>query len=561
MTNRPQSSSTAQRPVAHRRQWKIRQLLLSLVLACLLPGIVVAITLYIREYLIAREQITNNLISTARAMVQTVDGQLVRALDVAQTLASFGGHDYTDFVGFQNWARRIITETNAGINVVLSDRNGLQLLNTLVPLEELPVLMDPPSYIEQVFSLAQPQITPIFTGALLQRPVLSVNVPVIFNDEAIYSLSIGILPSSFDHILKAQNFPDAWVAGIFDNTGTIVARTLQPELFVGQKGAADYIANINSDLEGWTQSATLEGIPVTSVWSRSATTNWSVGIGIPTGQLERDLRQRMIWLGVIILSMLLIAVLLAYRVASLIADSVRELRVPAAALGHGDDVHMPELRIVETAQVASDIKVAAELLRNRESELLQARESYLQQLEFTVEQRTSELRLANQQLELLALTDVMTGLSNRNAANARLRQAFVSFKRSGKQYAVLFLDIDQFKKVNDSYGHETGDQVLKQLAQTLQHSVRSNDFVARFGGEEFLALLEDCDLAAAVLVAEKIRTTVATQVFPLVAHVSISIGIAMVKPDDASEDDAVRRADGALFQAKSDGRNCVRHHT
>ncbi|MDP2091465.1 MAG: GGDEF domain-containing protein, partial [Pseudohongiella sp.] len=235
-----------------------------------------------------------------------------------------------------------------------------------------------------------------------------------------------------------------------------------------------------------------------------------------------------------------------------------QLKAPAEALGRGESVQIPSLGIAESAQIAAALQNAAGLMQRRETELKQARASYLESLEQTVSERTQALQLANEKLEQLALTDVITGLNNRNAANIRLRQQFLSYKRSGLAYVVLFLDVDHFKLVNDKFGHETGDQVLRQLGNILLASVRGNDFVARFGGEEFLALLENCSAQDALKVAENIRMSVAAHHFPLVNDVTVSIGLAMVKADDNSEEEAVRRADKALYQAKADGRDCVR---
>ena len=556
--SQPQPPKPQTPQAAQRRQWNIRQVLLGLVMACLLPGVILTTALFVREYLLVRNQLTDNLITTARAMVQTVDSQLFRALDTAHAVASYPGFTEVDQDDFYDWVSVVINRSEIGMNMVLSDRLGRQVINTLIAPEEMPELIDDPGLVAPVLMSAQPVITPVFVGSLLRRPLLTASVPVVEEGDVIYSLGIGILPESFNPIIAAQEFPDSWIVAIFDNTGTIVARSVQPEVYVGQDGSPDFINSINSALEGVTTGTTREGIAVTSVWSRSAETNWSVGIGIPTGQLGAELRRSMAIPGLSMLLLLLIAVILAWRVARLISDSVSQLQAPADALGRGESVQIPQTGIAESAQIAEALQNAAGLLQRRESELKQARASYLESLEQTVSERTRALQLANEKLEQLALTDVMTGLSNRNAANNRLRQQFLSYKRSGQTYAVLFLDIDHFKLINDNFGHETGDQVLRQLGTILLSSVRSNDFVARFGGEEFLALLENCSEPDAQVVAENIRASVATHHFPLVDRVTISIGLAMVKPDDSSEEDAVRRADSALYRAKADGRDCVR---
>ena len=130
-------------------------------------------------------------------------------------------------------------------------------------------------------------------------------------------------------------------------------------------------------------------------------------------------------------------------------------------------------------------------------------------------------------------------------------------KRHGQPYAVLFIDIDRFKRINDTYGHETGDEVLRQLAQVLQGAARVTDFVARYGGEEFLVLLPDTSEAGALTLGEKIRQAVATQSFPVVGEVTVSVGVSVARGADKNEEEVVPRADKALYRAKSEGRNRV----
>lgn len=180
------------------------------------------------------------------------------------------------------------------------------------------------------------------------------------------------------------------------------------------------------------------------------------------------------------------------------------------------------------------------------------------ELEKKVEERTAELARAMKELDRLARQDVLTGLFNRLAANERLRSEFVSMKRSHSAYAVLMLDIDFFKQVNDTHGHAIGDQVLKNVAQTMRQTLRESDFSARFGGEEFLALLPATSLTAALQVAKKLRQAIEASPNPVAGTVTVSIGLALANPEQANEFEAVREADDALYRAKREGRNQVR---
>ncbi|MDD5030439.1 MAG: diguanylate cyclase, partial [Rhodoferax sp.] len=171
----------------------------------------------------------------------------------------------------------------------------------------------------------------------------------------------------------------------------------------------------------------------------------------------------------------------------------------------------------------------------------------------------ANLKLTDRQTELerLVRDDVLTGLPNRLAANERLHTEFVSMKRSNEGYAVLMMDIDFFKRVNDTHGHAVGDQVLRGVAKTMQVTLRESDFAARFGGEEFIALLPFTDLPAALRVAEKLRQAVQSSTDPVAGRITLSIGLSLASPDQASEEVAVREADDALYRAKRDGRNRV----
>lgn len=511
-------------------------MLLWLVLACLLPGILGVVVLFSREYLNGRAQLEGDMIATARAMVQSVDSQLFRAKTVGQVLVTSSALIPHDLEGFHRRARDVIATTNVGMNVVLSDENGQQLVNTLRKFgEPLPQHGDP-EVLGRVFETGQPVISEIYIGGVLRKPVLSIDLPVVLAGKVAYVLSIGLLPNDFNAILAAQNFPPGWVAAIFDHTGTIAARTHAPEKFVGQKGTAEYIQRISESLEGSMKTITREGIPTLSVWSRSSVTGWSVGIGIPRAILERDLMHTMTWLAAGLVTLLVVGLCLAWLAGRRIAGSVRALTAPAIALGHGQSVPIPSVSIDDAAEVAVALHQTGELLAAR----------------------TAALEAANRELEQLARVDTLTGLQNRKSANERLHLEFLRFKRSGRPYCVLFMDIDCFKEINDTLGHEAGDQVLRHMATVLKDSLRETDFVARYGGEEFLAILSETTVQGALATAEIVRRTVAEQSFPLVGQVTVSIGVAMALDEDKNEEGAVRRADTVLYQAKECGRNAVR---
>jgi diguanylate cyclase (GGDEF)-like protein len=160
-------------------------------------------------------------------------------------------------------------------------------------------------------------------------------------------------------------------------------------------------------------------------------------------------------------------------------------------------------------------------------------------------------------LEQLAAVDPLTGLLNRQAFEIILRQSMLDVDRSGHPLSAILFDIDHFKQVNDTYGHLAGDKVLHAVAGLARNSVRENDIITRWGGEEFLILLRDCPLDIAVNVAEKLRLAIAGNDFgfaPPAVPVTISVGVAQYAIQETA-DSFFMRADHALYEAKAAGRN------
>jgi two-component system cell cycle response regulator len=162
----------------------------------------------------------------------------------------------------------------------------------------------------------------------------------------------------------------------------------------------------------------------------------------------------------------------------------------------------------------------------------------------------------------LALTDELTGLYNRRYLFAHLDELIGRLRQDGINIAVLLFDIDHFKHVNDTHGHAAGDDVLRELAARAMNCVRSVDLVARLGGEEFVVVMPETDLAIAVTVAERLRAEIAREPFFVKAvgerlSVTVSIGVTAAGGHDDQRDKMLKRADDALYAAKSGGRNCV----
>jgi two-component system cell cycle response regulator len=161
-----------------------------------------------------------------------------------------------------------------------------------------------------------------------------------------------------------------------------------------------------------------------------------------------------------------------------------------------------------------------------------------------------------------AITDALTGLHNRRYMESHLGKLVEQASARGKQLAVLVLDIDYFKSINDSHGHDCGDDVLREFAIRVRKSIRGIDLACRIGGEEFVVVMPETDMAVAATVAERLRRKIAAEPFPIeqgrrAIDVTISIGIAALEAPHDTAAQLLKRADQALYRAKRDGRNRV----
>lgn len=177
-----------------------------------------------------------------------------------------------------------------------------------------------------------------------------------------------------------------------------------------------------------------------------------------------------------------------------------------------------------------------------------------------IERDVSAQKLLEQKLETLSKMDHLTGLLNRRQFDEHLKNEFVSFKLNNSKYTLLMLDIDNFKNVNDTFGHSAGDEVLQNVSRIMAASLRSSDNLYRFGGEEFCVILANTSITDVAHIAEKLRKNISDT--PAIHEtqridVTVSIGASEVIEADSDCYDAFKRADHKLYEAKSSGRNKI----
>ncbi|MFL5607779.1 MAG: diguanylate cyclase [Gemmatimonadaceae bacterium] len=185
----------------------------------------------------------------------------------------------------------------------------------------------------------------------------------------------------------------------------------------------------------------------------------------------------------------------------------------------------------------------------------------IKRLQEELEEREKELLEVNERLRFMSQTDELTGLDNRRHLNERIDEMFQHAQRLYEPFSLVMCDLDKFKSVNDTYGHQAGDEVLKQLANILKEEAREIDRVGRYGGEEFMLLLPGTVLDAAVTFAERVRKRIEGHTFTFAGGTlqrTASFGVSgWPHPAIEHADDLVRAADDALYVAKETGRNRV----
>lgn len=295
-------------------------------------------------------------------------------------------------------------------------------------------------------------------------------------------------------------------------------------------------------------------MPVREVAPTSAL-GWQVVVRQPLDTVVADVRAlRHV---VLVSGLMAVAALfvLAWWAASQFSRPLERLTRMARRIERGDE------KVAVTVDSSTrELRYLGDAVRGMAETLIHRREAIEannRELEGRVEQRTAELARLNEELRDQARRDALTGLPNRLAANERLREEFVRMKRSGLPYAVLVLDIDHFKRINDGHGHPVGDAVLRHVAGVLRAALRETDFVARFGGEEFLVILPATPSGDARQVGEKVRRSIEAATVEPVGTVTISTGLSMADVGQEDEDIAVREADALLYRAKAGGRNRV----
>lgn len=289
-----------------------------------------------------------------------------------------------------------------------------------------------------------------------------------------------------------------------------------------------------------------------------------VRLGISYDRQREQLRVHAARTLVVILLLTVVAVGASLLLTRRLVAPMHRLTRAARAVGTGRlDVHVPATTSDELGLLTHAFNHMTQRLAESQAEV----DNYQRTLEEKVAQRTKELEVATAHAYKLAQHDILTGLPNRSLLNQRLRQIFAQAQRSGLQVACLFLDFDHFKRINDTLGHDAGDQLLQAIAQRLTHAVRESDTVARLGGDEFVVILPSLDPAHATFevmtVLQRVRDSFQApfRLADQTPTLTCSIGVSVFPLDAIDPITLIKQADTAMYAAKEAGRNSYRFYT
>lgn len=288
------------------------------------------------------------------------------------------------------------------------------------------------------------------------------------------------------------------------------------------------------------------GEKVIGVYHRMTQLGWGVVAQIGKKEIYSEIMRIRIFTLFICLGLLLVIGLAAYALGLTIVRPINRLTHGAAKVATGYlDVKLPEISRGEIGFLTQAFNNMVVRLSKSQEELAKINGMLIEN---------------NKELQRLSITDNLTGLFNRNHFMGLLDGEVARFRRTKRPFTVLMIDADHFKKYNDTFGHQTGDALLKKIGAIFRKSLRDVDYASRYGGDEFIILLTDTEIGSACEGAERIRALVASETLSRDTDrvpVTVSIGVAAFPEHGDTPETLIARADIALYHAKRNGRNRV----
>ncbi|PYI52229.1 sensor domain-containing diguanylate cyclase [Paenibacillus flagellatus] len=420
-------------------------------------------------------------------------------------------------------------------------RLGSHYFNSIAVVDETGLIrsVDPPSvgtagtYIateasKEALALRKPYLSKPYTSAT-GRLIVFMSEPIFDKDGRYRGFIGGSLYLQEDNIVNMMfgmhnRNSDGSYFYIVSSNGHVLFHPDKSR--IGTDSTANQaVQNVLRGQNGYDQVVNAQGAVFLAGYSLVPENGWGVvvqsPVGVVYGQLNRNIRTILVYALAPFVLLLIAAIWVARRLAGPFVALARM----AGKFGGSGKIVLPDIK----------------RHWNWEADLLTR----------TITMALSDLQKQTEQLTHAAMTDSLTGLMNRRTFESVMKQ----WTEMRQPFALIVMDIDRFKSINDTYGHQAGDEVLSHLARILASSVRSNDVCCRYGGEEFVALLPLATVPDAWNMAERVRTAVETRENPLGIPITVSLGIAHYPTHAQSAETLFQRADHALYQAKESGKN------
>ncbi len=385
-------------------------------------------------------------------------------------------------------------------------------------------------------ALGDPYRDPVLGAALLVVAV-PVHVP---SGRFLGALTAKLNLSSMDQILRRYTPSDSGRVYLVSNEGEIVTGQATGS---GSRLTTASMQRLSARDGSLANYRGYDGEPVVGSMRSEPLLRWAVVAEAPASLAFHQVTQLRNTMLLLVATLLIGVGLIAYFLGLFIVRPLHRLATGAAKVAAGNlDVDLPVLS-------GGEVGYLTQVFNNMVVRLREGREA--------LDAANETLRRKNEELERLSVTDGLTGLFNRR----RLMEAVTDEARRSQRlkhtFALLMVDVDHFKKYNDSFGHLAGDGVLSRVATLLREATREVDHVARYGGEEFLVMLPETGMPEALEIAERIRARIADEVFPG-RRMTVSIGVAEFPLHGDTPEQVIAAADEALYEAKREGRNKVR---
>lgn len=504
-------------------KFSLRLSLYWLVVVTLLPIFVLLVYVALNNHALQKERVYGTSAQLARTLSARLDQEFVAIESGLRILAT---SEYLESGELRSFHAQALAAFKSQIvyNFILTDAQGRQLVNTMRPYgSELPATGTPEELLA-VFKSGHTVLTGLFEGPVVKKPVIAMGVPVRVGGEIRYSLNVGLDPAALNRLLAQEQVPPDWLTVILDSSATIVARSRSIDQFLGKKAVPAVATAIAQKAEATIETVTVEGIPAVSSHFRSPQWHWTVAVGVHRSVLEASLRKQLLSMSFGVLTALTMGLGLAFFLSHRLLKMLGQLNEAAADLGRGKAMTLPSVVFSEMESVRDALLQASKAMA---------------------------------QVKQQAQHDPLTGLANRNLFTEIALNQLASARREHTCVAILAIDLDNFKPVNDQFGHGAGDLVLKEVANRMNANIRASDLAARQGGDEFFVLMAGADPDLVVEFAKRLIDALSQPYQGVPIRVSASLGIAIYPTCGESIEDLLLHADLALYEAKRRGKSCL----